>query len=66
MPRQTNIALAVVWIAVACFVLGDLGEWVRGDRHLVHLIPWDLIGGAIVSVVIVGAYAVRQRRSDVE
>jgi len=50
--KATKIALVALWAVIALFVLADLSEDVRGDPYLMQAIPWDLVGGVILSAVI--------------
>jgi hypothetical protein len=39
-------------VVVALFVLADLSEDSRGDPYLTRAIPWDLVAGSVLSVLV--------------
>ena len=52
--QAARIALLAVWAVIALMVLADISESARGDSYLTRAIPWDLLAGAILSVLILG------------
>jgi hypothetical protein len=52
LSKPARIALIVLWVVVALFVLADLSEDSRGDPYLTRAIPWDLVAGSVLSVLV--------------
>ena len=52
LTKGARIALLVLWGLLGLFVLADLSESARGDSYLTRAIPWDLLVGAILTLII--------------
>ena len=52
LSRTSKLALIALWGVIALFVLSDLSEDVRGDPSLMPILPWNFVGGAILSALI--------------
>jgi hypothetical protein len=61
LAKPTKIVLALVWGIAGLFILGDLGEIVRGDSSFNADVGWNLLGGITLTAVALAVQAVARR-----